>query len=62
MEKASAIGFDAESAGYSAEVFGVSAGADRGICTAGKTASSRRICSIFSYAISFRNKAVSFLY
>jgi hypothetical protein len=62
MEKASAIGLDTESAGYSAGVFGVSAGANRGICTAGIAASSRRAFSTFSYAIFFRSKAVSFLY
>jgi hypothetical protein len=62
MEKVSAIGLDAESAGCSTGVFGVSAGANRGICTAGIAASSRRAFSTFSCAISFRNKAVFFLY
>jgi hypothetical protein len=62
MEEASAVGFGAEFAGCSAGVFGVSAGANRGICTAGIAASSRRAFSIFSCAISFRNKMVFFLY
>jgi hypothetical protein len=62
MEKANAIDLDAEFAGCSAEVFGVSAGANRGIYTAGIAASSRRAFSTFSCAIFFRSKTVSFLY
>jgi hypothetical protein len=60
MEGANAVGFDAEFAGYSAGIFGVSAGANRGICTAGIAASSRRAFSTFNCAISFRSKAVFF--
>jgi hypothetical protein len=62
MEGASAVDFDAEFAGCSAGVFGISAGANRGICTAGIAASSRRAFSTSSCAISFRSKAVFSLY
>jgi hypothetical protein len=62
MEKANAIGFNAEFAGCLAGIFMVSAGANRGIYTADIAASSRRAFSTFSYAISFRNKAVFSLY
>jgi hypothetical protein len=62
MGKANTIGFDAEFAGCSAGIFGVSAGANRGIYTAGIAASSRRAFLISSCAIFFRSKAVSFLY
>jgi hypothetical protein len=60
MEKASAIGFNAEFAGCSAGVFGVSAEADRGNYTVGIAASNRRSFSIFSCVIFFRSKAVFF--
>jgi hypothetical protein len=62
MEKASAIGFGAESAGCSAGIFGVSAEANRGNYTADIAASSKRIFSIFSCVIFFQSKAVFFLY
>jgi hypothetical protein len=53
MEKASAIGLDAEFAGCSAGIFEVSAEADWGNYTAGIAASSRRTFSIFSCVIFF---------
>jgi hypothetical protein len=62
MEKASAIGLNAEFAGCSTGVFGVLTEANRGIYTAGIAASSRRIFSNFSCVIFFQSKAVSFLY
>jgi hypothetical protein len=62
MKEASAISLGAESAGYSAGIFGISAEADRRNYTAGIMASSRRTFSIFNCVISFRSKAVSSLY
>jgi hypothetical protein len=62
MEEANAVGFDAEFAGCSAKIFGVLMRADRGICTAGIAASSRRAFSTSSCAISFWSKAVFSLY
>jgi hypothetical protein len=60
MEEASAVGFDAEFAGCSVGIFGVLAGANRGIYTAGIAASSKRAFSTFSCAIFFRSKMVFF--
>jgi hypothetical protein len=62
MEKASAIGLNAESVGCSTGIFGVLTGADRGIYTAGIAASNRRTFSTSSCVIFFWSKAVSFLY
>jgi hypothetical protein len=60
MEKASAIGFDAEFAGCLAGIFGILTEANRGDYAANITASSRRTFSIFSCVIFFRSKAVFF--
>jgi hypothetical protein len=62
MEKASAIGFNTESAGCLTGIFGILAGANRGNYTAGIMASSKRTFSTFSCVIFFRSKAVFFLY